>query len=51
MEEEAELINNLPDGVLTSIISLLPGMEIVRTSVPSKHWETMWKYSSHFNFD
>jgi hypothetical protein len=51
MEEEADLISNLSDDVLTSIISLLPGMEIVRTSVLSKRWKIVWKYSSHLNFD
>ncbi|GAU28452.1 hypothetical protein TSUD_55030 [Trifolium subterraneum] len=51
MEVDIDLISSLPDDVLTSIISLLPGMEIVRTSVLSKRWETVWKYSSHLNFD
>ncbi|CAI8615549.1 unnamed protein product [Vicia faba] len=50
MEEEVDLFNYLPDVLLISIISLLPGMEGVRTSVLSKRWESLWKYSSHLGF-
>ncbi|CAK8534835.1 unnamed protein product [Lathyrus sativus] len=51
MEKEVDLINSLPDVLLISIISLLPGMEGVRTSVLSKRWESLWKYSSHLSFN
>ncbi|XP_058776961.1 F-box protein At1g80960-like [Vicia villosa] len=51
IKEEEDLISKLPDVILSSIISLLPVMEGVRTGVLSKRWETMWKYSSHLNFD
>lgn len=36
MEEEEDLINNLPDALLANIISPLPYTEVVRTSVLSK---------------
>ncbi|XP_058765566.1 F-box protein At1g80960-like [Vicia villosa] len=51
IEEEEDLISKLPDALLSSIISLLPFMEGVRTSVLSRRWETMWKCSSHMSFD
>lgn len=51
MEKEVDLINNLPDVLLISIISLLPGTEGVRTSVLSNRWESLWKYSFHLGFN
>lgn len=50
-EEEVDLISNLPDALLGSIIYLLPYMEVVRTSVLSKRWETLWKNAHDLNFD
>ncbi|GAU48416.1 hypothetical protein TSUD_99310 [Trifolium subterraneum] len=50
-KKEVDLISNLPDVLLTSIISLLPRTEGVRTSILSKRWKTLWKYSSHLSFD
>ena len=50
-EEEVGLINNLPDALLGSIIYLLPYMEVVRTSVLSKRWETLWKNAQDLSFD
>ncbi|XP_004488693.2 F-box protein At1g80960-like [Cicer arietinum] len=50
-KDEVDLISDLPDVLVACIISLLPGMEIVRTSVLSHRWKTMWKYSSHLSFD
>ncbi|KAI5440451.1 hypothetical protein KIW84_010069, partial [Lathyrus oleraceus] len=51
IEEDEDLISKLPDVLLSSIISLLPVVEGVRTSVLSRRWEKVWKYSSHLNFD
>ncbi|KAJ1427435.1 F-box-like domain superfamily [Sesbania bispinosa] len=49
--EGPDLISNLPDPLLADIISLLPDTEGVRTSVLSQRWKTVWKKSSHLNFD
>lgn len=49
--EEEDLISNLPDALLGAIVSLLPGMEGVRTSILSHRWKTVWKYSSNLNFN
>ncbi|KEH38424.1 F-box/LRR protein [Medicago truncatula] len=51
MEEEEDLISNLPDALLANIISPLPYMEVVRTSVLSKRWESLWKHTPSLNFD
>ncbi|KAL5082445.1 hypothetical protein RYX36_010866 [Vicia faba] len=50
-KEEEDFISKLPDVLLSCIISLLPFVEGVRTSVLSRRWETVWKYSSHLDFD
>ncbi|KAJ1431398.1 Leucine-rich repeat domain superfamily [Sesbania bispinosa] len=49
--EGADLISNLPEALLTDIVSLLPGIECVRTSVLSQLWKTVWKHPSRLNFD
>ena len=51
MEEEEDLISNLPDALLAYIISPLPYTEVVRTSVLSKRWESLWKHTPNLNFD
>jgi len=50
-EEEVDLISSLPDELLGSIICLLPYMEVVRTSVLSKRWESLWKNTPDLSFD
>ncbi|XP_058725628.1 F-box protein At1g80960-like [Vicia villosa] len=50
VEEETDLVSNLPVVLQASIISFLPGTEAVKTSVLSHHWKTVWNYSSHLNF-
>ncbi|CAL5187250.1 unnamed protein product [Lathyrus oleraceus] len=50
-KEMEDLISKLPDVLLSSIVSFLPVAEGARTSVLSRRWETVWKYSSRLNFD
>ncbi|AES66469.1 F-box/RNI superfamily protein [Medicago truncatula] len=50
-EEEVDLISSFPDELLGSIICLLPYMEVVRTSVLSKRWESLWKNTPDLSFD
>jgi len=50
-EEEENLISSLPDELLGSIIYLLPYVEVVRTSVLSKRWESLWKNTPDLSFD
>ncbi|KAJ1423444.1 Leucine-rich repeat domain superfamily [Sesbania bispinosa] len=51
MEKPPDFISRLPDEVLSSIISLLPIDEGVRTSILSKRWTSVWKKTPHLDFD
>ncbi|GKV22701.1 hypothetical protein SLEP1_g32549 [Rubroshorea leprosula] len=44
-------INELPDGVLSNIISLLPLKEAVRTSIVSKRWRYIYASISNIDFE
>ncbi|KAI9124162.1 hypothetical protein K1719_005462 [Acacia pycnantha] len=43
-------INDLPDNVLSNIVSLLPMKDAVRTSILSKRWEFMWTTIPELSF-
>lgn len=46
---DEDLISNLPDSLISHILSFLPTKDAIRTSVLSKDWE--WKWTSIYNFD
>ncbi|KAL3522683.1 hypothetical protein ACH5RR_015517 [Cinchona calisaya] len=46
-----DTISNLPDAVLSYILSLLSTKDAIRTSVLSKRWKELWLSIPHFVFD
>ncbi|KAK7324454.1 hypothetical protein VNO77_28014 [Canavalia gladiata] len=50
-QEKIDMISQLPDEVLCSIISSLSIDEAVRSSVLSKRWKPLWKRVSCLDFD
>ncbi|KAK7324456.1 hypothetical protein VNO77_28016 [Canavalia gladiata] len=44
-------ISKLPNHILSSIISLLPAEEALRTSVLAKHWKHLWSQASRLDFN
>lgn len=49
--ERRDRFLELPDGIVSTIISMLPLREAVRTSVISKRWRYMWTCHSDLKFD
>ncbi|KAI3768943.1 hypothetical protein L6452_00039 [Arctium lappa] len=44
-------ISNLPDALLCYILSLIPTIWAVRTTVLAKRWNTLWTYVDNFDFE
>ncbi|PIA25250.1 hypothetical protein AQUCO_12100007v1 [Aquilegia coerulea] len=51
MEKSCDRISELPDGILDSILSLLPLNYAIRTSILSKRWTNLWKTSFSYATD
>lgn len=50
-ENGRDIISNLPESVLTHILSFLPTKYAVRTSVISTKWKDMWTKVTNLHFD
>lgn len=50
MENNTDKLSSLPELLCLFIISLLPFKDAVRTSILSKHWLHIWKYSPKIEF-
>ncbi|OMO82253.1 hypothetical protein CCACVL1_12006 [Corchorus capsularis] len=48
---EGNLINELPDHILVSILSRLDLKEAARTAVLSHRWRNLWKFTTRLVFD
>ncbi|KAK8300188.1 hypothetical protein V6Z12_D05G371200, partial [Gossypium hirsutum] len=46
-----DFIRNLHNEVLARIISDLPAIEAIRTTLLSKRWKDLWRYASRLDFD
>ncbi|XP_057505592.1 F-box/LRR-repeat protein At1g48400-like [Actinidia eriantha] len=50
-ETGSDIISNLPESILTHILSLLPAKYAVGTSVLSKQWKYMWTNIAKLHFE
>ncbi|XP_027342971.1 F-box protein At1g80960-like [Abrus precatorius] len=51
VHQKEDRISKLPNHVISSIVSLLPTEEAIRTSVLSKSWKTFWSNVPHLDFN
>ncbi|KAJ1406082.1 F-box-like domain superfamily [Sesbania bispinosa] len=51
MEESLDSINHLLNDVLIIILSMIPNEDVVKTSTLSKRCRSVWKKTSHLDFD
>ncbi|GKF15924.1 F-box/RNI-like superfamily protein, partial [Tanacetum coccineum] len=49
-ETKQDLISNLPEALLTHILSLLPDADACRTSVLSSRWKDLWMFLPSLHF-
>ncbi|XP_059663964.1 F-box protein At1g80960-like [Cornus florida] len=49
--DDHDVISNLPDELLCSIISLIPAKEAVATTTLSTRWSHLWRSVSRLDFD
>lgn len=49
--EEEDMISNLPDALISKVLSYLPTEEAVRTSVLSSRWKSLWLFISAIDLD
>ncbi|XP_077238126.1 putative F-box protein At1g49610 [Tasmannia lanceolata] len=48
--EDLDQISELPDPILSNILSFLPTKDAVRTSILSTRWKDLWTYIHNFDF-
>ncbi|KAI5570298.1 hypothetical protein POPTR_011G024600v4 [Populus trichocarpa] len=51
MDEEINMIENLPDAMLLHILSFLPAKDALKTSILSKRWRHLWMSVSNLYFE
>ncbi|XP_062014045.1 F-box/FBD/LRR-repeat protein At5g56420-like [Rosa rugosa] len=49
--EDRDRISELPDDLICHILSFLPTITAVRTTVLSKRWNKLWTFVRHLDFD
>ncbi|KAL3575914.1 hypothetical protein D5086_021197 [Populus alba] len=51
MDDEMDMIENLPDAMLLHILSFLPAKDVLKTSILSKRWRHLWMSVSNLSFE